>query len=61
MLQYFRECEQKCFVSDETQHNIDYIMYNVPSKKYTEAESFFSEDNKVQKEIDIPCCRLNRH
>lgn len=61
MLQYYREIEQTNFISDETQHEIEYIMYNVPTKEFTQTESFFSEDNRVEKEIDIACCRLNRH
>lgn len=61
MLEIFSEMEQVGFISDETQHNISYIKHNLKPKKYSEAESFFDEDNKNNQTIDIPCCRLHRH
>lgn len=60
-LTFYIEEPQEGFISDETRHEIDYIKYNIPSKKYAQAESYFEEDKKDSVGIDIPCCRLNRH
>lgn len=61
ILSYHGEIPQQGFISDETQHNISYIKYNIPPKQFNRVESFLDEDKRNIVGIDIPCCRLNRH